>query len=246
VIAFSALLVGGTKGIGLAVARRLVRPGAQLFLNYHSDDVAAGAARQELTDLGATVHLVKGDISRPDAAMAVVAAVAQATPRLDAVVHSAATPTVGMLHDQDVGAIAHAVEVGGLSFLYIANAAVPLMGAGGSVVFVSGGAVDTVLPGLGALAVAKAAGEAAARYLAIELAAKGINCNIVRSGTIATDLFQAVRKAPIPPTLNGRVLETDDVAEAICFLLSPAGSMIRGQTLVVDGGVGKTIRMIQK
>jgi NAD(P)-dependent dehydrogenase (short-subunit alcohol dehydrogenase family) len=238
------LVAGGTKGIGLAIATRLAQPGVAMFLNYHADEAAAARAASAVEARGASAHLIRQDIGRRDGAAATIAAVEAVTDRLDVLVHSSAVPNPGMLGDQDLDSVRQALDVGGFALLYLVQPALKLLRAGSTVIFLSGNSVDLVLPGHGALAAAKAYGECLVRYLAIELAPRGINVNTLRTGPIETDLLRSVRTtgAPLPPTPNGRRLTVDDVAEVAAFLASPAGSMVRGQAVMVDGGLNTTVR----
>jgi enoyl-[acyl-carrier protein] reductase III len=246
---YAVLVAGGTKGIGLAIALRLAKPGAHIFLNYRSDDAAARQAAAQVTERGATAHLIREDIATPDGAAAVVAGVAAVTDRLDVLVHTAAVANPGYLAEQKLDEVVQAINVGGMALLYLVQPAMKLLGEGSTVLFLSGSSVDLVLPHHGALATAKALGECMIRYMAIECAPRGINFNTVRTGPVDTELFRSVR-APsttgepvLPPvTPNGRRLSVEDIAETAAFLVSPGGSMIRGQCVMVDGALSTTVR----
>jgi NAD(P)-dependent dehydrogenase (short-subunit alcohol dehydrogenase family) len=246
---YSVLIAGGTKGIGLATALRIARPGARMFLNYRSDDAAAKQAAARITERGATPHLIRADIGSAESARGVIDQVAALTDRLDVLVHTAAVPNPGYLAEQTLADVMRAINVGGLALLYLVQPAMKLLGEGSAVLFLSGSAVDLVLPHHGALAAAKALGECMIRYMAIECAPKGINFNTLRTGPVDTELFRSVR-APsttgepvLPPvTPNGRRLSVDDIAETAAFLVSPAASMIRGQCVMVDGALSTTVR----
>lgn len=236
-------MVGGTKGIGLAIARRLAEPGATVVLNYHRDDDAAREAAEAIAAAGATPHLVKADVGTRAGAAAAIDGTAAVTGHLDVLVHSAVTSNPGVLAEQDADEVVEAVNVGGLSLLHLVQSALRLLGEGSAVIFLSG-VVDVVLPRHGALASAKALGECVARYLAVELAARGINVNTLRTGPVDTEQFRLVA-APgtLPPaTLNGRRLTVEDIAAAAAFLASPEATMIRGQTIMIDGGLNSTVR----
>jgi enoyl-[acyl-carrier protein] reductase III len=247
---FTALVSGGSKGIGLAIALRLANPGATLFINYASDENAAREAAERVSQRGASAHLIKSDIGSPQGSAEVMAMVASKVTRLDALVHASAVPNPGLLETQSLESIRCAVEVGGMALLYLVRAATGLLGNGSSVLFLSGNGVDLVLPNHGALAAAKALGECLVRYLAIEYASRGINFNTLRVGPVDTALYrQAIGAAadttgPLtPPTPNGRRLTAADAALAAEFLISKKGAMIRGQTLLVDGGLSTTVRV---
>jgi enoyl-[acyl-carrier protein] reductase III len=243
---YCALMAGGTKGIGLAIALRVAQPGHKFFLNYAADDRAAREAAAKIRDRGATPYLLKADIGKRAEAARVVADVAAETDRLDALVHSAAVPNPGYLAEQDLDAVEQCLAVGGTALLYLVQPAMRLMGEGSSVLFLSGSSVDLVLPHHGALAAAKALGECLVRYLAVECAPRGINFNTLRTGPVDTELLRSLRpgvQGPVAPvTPNGRRLSLEDIAETAAFLLSPGASMIRGQTVMVDGALSTTVR----
>jgi NAD(P)-dependent dehydrogenase (short-subunit alcohol dehydrogenase family) len=248
-MAYTALIAGGTKGIGLAIALRIATPGAQLFLNYRADDVAARSAAEQLGARGATAHLIREDIGSPEGSAAVIAKVAAAADHLDALVHTAAVPNPGYLAEQKLEGVLQAIQVGGLALLYLVQPAMALLRSGSSVIFLSGSSVDLVLPHHGALATAKALGECMIRYMAIECAPRGINFNTLRTGPVDTELFRSVRppsasgEAALPPvTPCGRRLTVEDIAETAAFLLSPQASMVRGQIVMVDGALSTTVR----
>lgn len=246
---FTALVAGGTKGIGLAIALRLAKPGATIFLNYASDDATARASAARIAERGATVHPIKGNVGSPEGAAQVMAGVTAKTDRLDALVHSSAVPNPGQLASQSLDSIRDAIEIGGMALLYLVRAGADVLGAGSSVLFLSGNGVDLVLPNHGALAAAKALGECFVRYLAIECAPRGINVNTLRVGPVDTALYRRAIGAAAdgegtltPPTPNGRHLTADDAALVAEFLLSNAGAMVRGQTILVDGGLSTGVR----
>ncbi len=246
---YSVLIAGGSKGIGLAIALRIARPGAQMFLNYRSDDAAAQKAAAQIKERGATAHLIRADIATPESAAAVIDKVAALTDRLDVLVHTAAVPNPGYLAEQKLDEVLQAIHVGGLALLYLVQPAMKLLGQGSTVLFLSGSSVDLVLPHHGALATAKALGECMIRYMAIECAPRGINFNTLRTGPVDTELFRSVRapsttgEAALPPvTPNGRRLTVEDIAETAAFLVSPGAVMIRGQAVMVDGALSTTVR----
>ena len=129
----SVLVTGGTKGIGLAIARRLAATYPKLVLAYHTDEAAAEAAQAELTALGAQVQTIRCDVSSPEGAAALIAQAGTVTH----IVHSAAMIYPTSLLGADLAKFRQAVETNGLSLLYLVHAAQHLLSRGSSVVFIT-------------------------------------------------------------------------------------------------------------
>src|SRR5919108_1882655 len=143
---YTVLVAGGTKGIGLAIALRIAKPGVQVFLNYRRDDTAAARAAAQVKERGAAVHLVREDVGTPDGAAAVIARVAAVSDHLDVLVHAAAVANPGDLAEQKLADIMQAINVGGMALLYLVQPAMTLLREGSTVLFLSGSSVDLVLP----------------------------------------------------------------------------------------------------
>lgn len=240
----SILVTGGTKGIGLAIARRFAKPGTDVFLNYHADRRAADAAQAEISALGARAHLLQADIGTPEGARAVLDRVGAIVDRLDQVVHCAvrvlAEPTLSV----DPHAFTAAINLNGTALVYLVQAARPLLRRGSSVFFVSSRGSRTVVPNYAAIGAGKALAEALVRYLVLELAPLGVRINCVAPGTLDTDALRSVfgdqtdallrQQAESNP--SGRNITHDDHTALVEFLASPAAAMIQGQVIFVNGG----------
>jgi NAD(P)-dependent dehydrogenase (short-subunit alcohol dehydrogenase family) len=107
------LITGGTKGIGLAIARRFAKPGVDIFMAYKRDAAAAAAAIADIAALGARPHAIKADVSTPTGARALLLKVGSVVEQLDVVVHGAVKVLAGPILDADPEAFAEAITLNG-------------------------------------------------------------------------------------------------------------------------------------
>ena len=133
----SILVTGGTKGIGLAIALRLAKPGEELFLVYHRDEAAAADAKLKIEKTGATTHLIKSDVGSIEEVRSLMNDIQVTSGELDHIVHAAATIYPTTLLDADLEKFSKAIETNGLSLLYLVQRALPLLRDGSSIVFIS-------------------------------------------------------------------------------------------------------------
>jgi NAD(P)-dependent dehydrogenase (short-subunit alcohol dehydrogenase family) len=242
------IVTGGTKGIGLAIADYLAKPGEALVLNYHSDDDAAASAKARVETTGAQVTTVKADVGTIAGCEQIVAAAAKAHTGALHIVHSAAMIYPTSLIGADLEKFTQAVHTNGLSLLYLVQKALPLLARGSSIVFVSSsGARSVVSTTYGALGTGKALAEAIIRYFVPELAPKGIRINAVAPGLVHTTSVARMvgsedgaaklveRAARANP--SGRETRDSDYASVVKFLLSPEAEFVQGQVIAATGGV---------
>jgi enoyl-[acyl-carrier protein] reductase III len=245
-----ALVTGSSRGIGRATALLLARRGFDVAVHYRREAEAAEAVAKEVEAAGSQALVVAADLAEADAVRGLVAAVEERYGRLDALVANAASTVFRPLLEVEVRHLELTWRTVVQSFFLLVQGAVPLMaGRPGTVVAISG--IDTirVMENHGLLAAAKAALEQLVRYLAVELAAHDVAVNGVMPGFVDTDSSRhwgdtsytggsaAMTRDAIAATPAGRVAEPEDIAEVVAFLCSPAGRWLRGQTLVVDGGI---------
>jgi enoyl-[acyl-carrier protein] reductase III len=234
----SVLVTGGSRGIGKAIALRLAREGAKrVAIGYLRNDRAAEEAAAELRDAGAEPLLVRGNV----ASERVVAEFAGHGP-FDAVVHNAATGIIRPALETEDKHWDWTLAANARALLSLARACAPEMTAGSSIVAVSSLGSTRVLENYTLVGTSKAALEALVRYLAVELSPRGIRVNAVSAGVVETGALEFFPNREemlawgLKRTPAGRLVAPDDVAAAVAFLCSPDADMVRGHTLVVDGG----------
>lgn len=233
----SVLVTGGTRGIGLAIARRLVRDGAaRVVLGYMRNDAAAEEGAAEIRGLGAEVDLVRGNV----ASESTIGKLAAAGP-YRVVVHNAATGVIRAALETEDKHWDWTMNANARSLLALARATAPSMDEGSSIVAISSLGSIRVLDNYVLVGTSKAALESVVRYLAVELAPRKIRVNAVSAGVVDTAALEWFPNrdemlATVDRTPAGRLVEPEDVAAAVSFLCSGDSAMVCGQTLVVDGG----------
>jgi enoyl-[acyl-carrier protein] reductase III len=234
----SVFVTGGSRGIGKAIALRFAGLGAaRVAIGYLRNDTAAEAAAEELRAAGAEPRLVRGSVSSGR----VVREVAELGP-LDALVHNAATGVIRPALEAEKKHWDWTLDANAYSLLSLTQAAAPQMQPGSSIVGVSSLGSVRVLENYSLVGTSKAALESMVRYLAVELAPRGIRVNAVSAAVVETgalDHFpnkETMLREARERTPADRMVEPGDVADTVVWLCSPGAEMVRGQTLVVDGG----------
>ena len=235
----SVLVTGGSRGIGRAISLRFAEQGARrIAVSYLRNDKAAEETADEIHKLGAEPVLLRGNLGDPEKTKALLA---EAGP-LDVIVSNAATGVIRPFQELDEKHWDWTLNANARALFTIAREAAPTMPAGSSIVAISSLGADRVLDNYVLVGVSKATLEALVRYLAVELAPHDIRVNAVSAGLVETgalDYFpnrEEMLGFYRERTPAGRLVEPADVADAVCFLASPSAAMVRGQTLIVDGG----------
>lgn len=238
-----ALVTGGTRGIGKAIALKLAAQGAQLILNYLRNRRAAEESASEIEALtGQRPILLKGNVGDPDKISELFEALREQTSQLDILVSNAASGVLRPALELNKRHLEWSLEINAYALLYLAQQAVPLMPAGGKILAISSQGATHAIPNYAAVGASKAALEALVRHLCLELAPRGIQINAISAGVVDTDALQhfpnrqQLLEESLRRTPAGRLVTPEDVANAALFLCSPLADMIQGQTLVIDGG----------
>lgn len=240
-----ALVTGSSRGIGKTIALRLAKQGYNLVVNYARSKSAALETAEEIKKLGSDVLVVKCDVGKVDKVKEMFQQIDEHFGRLDVFVNNAASGVLRPLMELEESHWNWTMDINTKALLFCAQEAAKLMdkNGGGKIVSISSIGSIRVLENYTAVGVSKAALEALTRYLAVELASKNIVVNAVSGGVVDTDALthfpnrEQLLEDGKNRTPAGRLVEPDDLANAVMFLLSDEAFMIRGQTLIVDGGI---------
>ena len=233
----SVLVTGGSRGIGRSVALRFASLGAtRIAIGYMRGDRPAEETAEELRTLGAEPVLIRGNVASTRVADEVAALGA-----LDVLVHAAATGVIRPALETDDKHWDWTLSANARALLSLTRAAAPGMSDGSSIVAISSLGATRVLDNYALVGASKAALEALVRYLAVELAPRGIRVNAVSAGVVETGALEHFPNKDAMLEMGarnpvGRLVTPEDVAKLVTFLCSPDAEMIRGQTVVVDGG----------
>ncbi len=238
-----ALVTGGSRGIGRAIVAELASRGATVAFTYFRNHSAAQETLKATADIATNEpYYLCVNVSNPLECQQAVETVYSRSGRLDILVNNAAS---GVMRSATQTRLKHwewTIGINARAPWLMAVAAAQVMQSGARIINVSSLGSTRVLTPYFAVGVSKSALEAVTRYLAIDLAEKGILVNTVSAGFVKTQAIEAfpkeynVAKVAERPTPLGRALTTQDVAKVIALLCSDDASMITGQIVTVDGG----------
>ncbi|WP_077211016.1 enoyl-[acyl-carrier-protein] reductase FabL [Bacillus dakarensis] len=240
-----ALITGSSRGIGKATAIRLAKEGYDIVINYARSKKGALETAQEIEALGRQALVIKANVGDVEKIKKMFQEINEVYGRLDIFVNNAASGVQRPVMELEESHWDWTMNINSKALLFCAQEAAKLMekNGGGKIVSISSLGAIRYLENYTAVGVSKAALEALTRYLAVELAEKSIIVNAVSGGAVDTEalkhfpnrdelLAEAKEKTPA-----GKMVEIEDMVNAVMFLLSDESNMIRGQTIIVDGGI---------
>ena len=240
----AALVTGGSRGLGRAIAVAFARQGADVAINYRGNAEAAEAVAAEIGAMGRRAHVVQGDTSAGrEACEAIVAATLEAFGKVDILVNNAGITRDNLLMrmDADEWDAVIGTNLSGPFWMTRAVARPMLKAKGGRIINMSSAAGRMGNPGQANYAAAKAGLIGLTKTTARELASRGITCNALAPGLIETDLTAdlpaAANEALIAMTPLGYVGSVEDVAAAAVYFASDEARYVTGQVLGIDGGI---------
>jgi 3-oxoacyl-[acyl-carrier protein] reductase len=236
-----ALVTGGSRGIGAAIAKRLAADGANVAITYSKDADAAASVVKEIERAGQKAIAIQADAADADAVKAAVEKTFATFGRLDVLVNSAGTAIPKPFEEATLEEMDRVIAINVRGVFVATQAALKHMNDGGRIIMV-GSAVGerAVAPGLVPYAATKGAVKMFTQALSREVGSRGITVNNVQPGPIDTDLNPASGEWAVPQkaaTALNRYGRVDEIAAMVAFVAGPESSYITGANLTVDGGM---------
>jgi len=243
-----ALVTGGSRGLGAAIAGALADRGADVAISYVASVEKAKAAVEKLKAKGVRALAVRSDQADTAAAKPLVERVLAEFGRLDILVNNAAVVAKGQTVDDpalDTAALDRQWQVNVMGVVATTRAAAPVLSDGGRIIFIGSlNGTLALIPGVADYAGTKAAINGYARGVARDLGARNITVNVVQPGAMPTDMMAEVFGGTVAPDAFldlhpiRRIATLEEVAALVCFLAGPNSGYITGGVIDVAGGLG--------
>lgn len=238
----TAIVTGGSRGIGRAISERLAADGFRVIVNYAANAAAADETVAAIGEAGGEAVAMAADVADESAVAALFDEVEERFGGVDVVVNSAGRLVLAPLAELDLDDLdaMHRTNIRG--HVVVAQQAVRRLRAGGAFIGLSTSVVGSQLPTYSAYTASKGAVEAMTLILARELRGRDVTVNTVAPGPTETELFlEGKTDEQVAASANGAALgrlgQPDDIAGVVAFLASPAGHWVNGQTVRVNGGM---------
>jgi 3-oxoacyl-[acyl-carrier protein] reductase len=235
-----ALITGGSRGIGAAIAKRLAADGASVALTYTKGADAAASVVKAIEGAGGKAIAIQADATDADAVKAAVEKTVATFSRLDILVNNAGTAIPKPFEEATIEELDHVLDLNIRGVFVATQAALKHMKTGGRIIMIGSCVGErTMAPGLAAYSATKGAVKMFTQGLSREVGARGITVNNVQPGPIDTDLNPASGDWATPQkaiTALNRYGKVEEVAALVAFVASPESSYITGANLTVDGG----------
>lgn len=238
-----ALVTGGSRGIGRAISAKLASEGADIIINFLRKKETAEKTALSLREKNVNIYLIRANLAEPEKIDQMFKEIEEKFGRLDILINNAASGVARPAMELDIDGWDWTMDINARAALLCAQRAAGLMKNGGAIVNISSLGSRMVMSSYTAVGVSKAALEALTRYLAVELAPRGIRVNAVSAGAVESEALRMyandpnIPKPAIMTTPAGRMVLGEDIANLVAFLCSEDASMIRGQTVIIDGGL---------
>ncbi len=238
----TALITGGSRGIGRAIAIRLAENGANIIVNFVRHKRDAEETARIIEQHGGRCLLVKANVAEEADVTAMFAVIAREFGTLDILVSNAASGVLKPVLELTERHWDWAMDINARALLTLVQKGIPLMGRGSRVLAVSSLGAIRAIENYTTVGASKAALESLVRHLAIELGPVGIHVNTISAGAVDTDALkkfpnrEEILETALHRTPLGRLTTPEDVADTALFLCSPLAAMIQGQVITVDGG----------
>src|SRR5216684_3287609 len=236
-----ALVTGGSRGIGAAVAKRLAADGANVAITYSKDAKAASAVVKAIERAGQKAIAIQADATDADAVAAAVEKTVATFGRLDVLVNNAGTAIPKKFEEATLEELDRVIDINVRGVFVTTQAALKHMNDGGRIIMIGSAVGERVqVPGLVPYSATKGAVKIFSQGLSREVGSRGITVNNVQPGPIDTDLNPAAGEWAVPQkaaTSLDRYGRVDEVAALVAFVAGPESSYITGANLTVDGGM---------
>src|SRR6266481_1098137 len=236
-----AVVTGGSRGIGAAIAKRLAADGAHLAITYTKGAEAAASVIKEIERAGGKAIAIQADAADADAVKAAIEKTFATFGRLDVLVNNAGTAIPKPFEDETLEEMDRVIAINVRGVYVATQAALKHMETGGRIIMIGSAVGERVAaPGLVPYAGTKGAVKMFTQALAREIGSRGITVNNVQPGPIDTDLNPASGDWAVPQkaaTALDRYGLVDEIAAAVAFIAGPESSYITGANLTVDGGM---------